>query len=138
MANDLHNLGLPAGTNLAVQPLKQIQSTANQLPAPALVTNAVVPEVLSSKRRDGVLDVTDEAAGGVGVHAQEKGNEQVMGVPEGLEGLLSDPGMCRGVNQEHAEQHDVTSNATSLGVVDFEGDLGTDLGLLDVVEAEVV
>lgn len=97
MANDLHNLSLSAGANFPIQSLNQIQSSAEKLPTPALVTDAVVPEVLSSKRRDGLRNVTHEAVGSVGVHAQQEGNEQVMGIPERFEGLLADPSMRRGV-----------------------------------------
>jgi hypothetical protein len=37
------------------------------------------------------------------VHAEQKRDEQVMGVPKGLERLLSDPVMGRGVDQQHAK-----------------------------------
>jgi hypothetical protein len=42
-----------------------------------------------------------------------------------------------GVDQKHAKQHDVSSNATSFRVVNLEGDLRSDLALLDVVEAVI-
>lgn len=72
------------------------------------------------------------------VHAEQERHEQMMSVPEGLEGLLSDPVVGRGVHEEHAEQHDVARDASCLCVVDLEGDLGSDLALLYVVEAMMV
>lgn len=43
-----------------------------------------------------------------------------------------------GVHQKHAEQHDVSSDATSLGVVDLKGDLWPNLDTLYIVEAIAV
>jgi hypothetical protein len=74
----------------------------------------------------------------VGVHAQQERNEEVVSVPEGLERLLSNPVMRSGVNQKHAEQHDVSSNATSFCVVNLKRNLRTDLDALNVEEAAIV
>ena len=38
----------------------------------------------------------------MGVHGEEEWDEQMMGIPERLEGLLTDLGMCRGEHEEHA------------------------------------
>jgi hypothetical protein len=74
----------------------------------------------------------------VGVHAEQERDEEVVSVPKGLERLLSDPVVRSGVDQEHAEQHDVSSDTTSFGVVDLKRNLRTDLHALNVEEATVV
>jgi hypothetical protein len=62
----------------------------------------------------------------------------VVGIPESLEGLLTD--LCVGscVHQKHAEKHDMSSNTTSFRVVDLDGCDLSDLGFLDIEEAEDV
>lgn len=98
----------------------------------------MIPEVLSCEWRDWCSSVTNEAASGVGVHAEQERDEQVVGVPESLERLLSDPVVGGGVNQQHAQQHDVAGNTTSLGVVDFEGHLRANLSLFHVIEVDIM
>jgi hypothetical protein len=72
------------------------------------------------------------------VHAEQERHEQMVGVPESLKRLLSDPVVGSGVYQQHAEQHDVSSNATSLGVMDLQRNLRTHLSPLYVEEASIV
>lgn len=74
----------------------------------------------------------------MGVESQEKRNEQVVSIPEGLERLLTDTGVSSGIHEHHAEQHDMASNATRLGVMDLQSSDRTDLSLLDVVEVDIV
>lgn len=69
------------------------------------------------------------------VQTEEEGDEQVMGVPEGLEALLSDAVVRGCVHEHHAQQHNVARNTARLLVVDVQGKSGTKLGPLDVVEA---
>lgn len=59
------------------------------------------PELVSSKGGDWVRGVTDEAACCVGVEAKHKGDEEMMGVPESFERLLTDLCVSRSVHQEH-------------------------------------
>ena len=102
MSDNLDDLGLPARADFTVQAIHEVKTTAEQFPSPSLVSNAVGPEVLSGKWRKWSSSVTDEAASGVGVHAEQKGDEQVVSVPESLERLLSDPVVSGGVDQQHA------------------------------------
>lgn len=85
MTDDLDNLGLAPAANLTVETVKEVKTAAKELPPPSFVTNAVRPEVVVVKRRECRGGVTDEAARGVGVHAEQEGNEKVVSVPEGLE-----------------------------------------------------
>ena len=135
MTDDLDNLGLASAANFTVQSVAVVETTTDELPTPTLVTNAVRPEVVARERRERQFGVTDEAANGVRVHGQEEGDEEVVSVPKGLEGLLSDLRVRCCVHEQHAEQHDVTSDATGLRVMDLQGKLRTNLADFDVEEA---
>ena len=135
MAHDARDLGLATGADLAVQPLYHVQATGPQLPAPAEVADAVLPVFSAGKGRDGVDGVADEAADGVGVKAEQKGNKEVVSVPKGLKRLLAD--LCVGgrVHEQHAEEHDVAGDAAGLLVVNVYSEAGAQLGSFDVEEA---
>jgi hypothetical protein len=135
VTDNLDNLSRPPASNLTVETIKKIQTTSYQFPTPSLITNAVGPEVILVEGREGIRSVTDETAGGVGVHAEEEGDEQVMDIPESLERLLADPVVSCRVDEQHAKQHDVTCNSTGLGVVNLQSNLRSYLHSLDVVEA---
>src|SRR6478735_2169006 len=90
MADHAGDLGLPAGANLAVQTLNEVEASAEELPSPALVADAVIPEFVSGEGRDGGSGITHEAADGVRVQGDHEGNEEVVRVPESLERLLAD------------------------------------------------
>ena len=85
MPDDLDNLCLPAGAYLTVQTLDQINATTKQLPSPALITYAMIPEIGSSKWRMVFYGVAHETVGCVGIHAEQERNEQMMRVPERFE-----------------------------------------------------
>jgi hypothetical protein len=138
MTNDLDNLGFAPAADFTVQTVAEVETTADKLPSPALVTNAVSPEVVLVEGRKGRRGVTNETACCVRVHSKQEGNKKVMGVPEGLKRLLSNPVVGSRVNQQHAEQHDVSSDTTSFGVMNLEGNLWADLNTLNVEEAAIV
>ena len=60
----------------------------------------MVPERLSGEGRVGLSSVSHETSSGMGVERQHEDDEQMMGVPEGLEGLLADLGVCPAVLSE--------------------------------------
>lgn len=138
MTNNFNDLGLPPAADLTVQTIEQVQSTSYKLPSPSFVSNTMGPEVLLVEWRPGRNSVTHEAACGVRVHAEQEWDEEMVSVPEGLKGLLSNPVVGRGIDQQHAKQHDVSSDAASFCVVDLESDLRSDLALLDVEEVDIM
>lgn len=91
VANDFDDLGLAPATDFAVKTVHQVQAATNELPTPTLVSNTVCPEVVVIERREGWRCVSYEAASCVCVHAEQERNKEMVGVPEGFEGLLSDP-----------------------------------------------
>lgn len=137
MTDDSGDLGLTTGADLAIQALNQIETASPELPSPAQVTNASLPVDVTSERRDRERGGSDEATHSVGVQTQKERDEKVVSVPECLEGLLSNASVGSGVHEKHAQEHDVTSNASSFSVVDLQCRHGSNLRLLDVVEAMV-
>ena len=135
MSDNLDNLRLPPRTNFAVETLNQVDAAAKQLPAPALVADAVVPEVGTGKGRPWIGGVTHEAAGSVGVHAEQEGNEEVMRIPKRLVRLLANLVVSGRVHEQHAEKHDVPGNAAGLAVVNLHGPFRPYLRLFDIEEA---
>lgn len=95
----------------------------------------MLPEQLSGERRVRIGRVPDEAASGVGVHGKQKGNEEMMRVPERLKRLLAYPSMGGGVHQKHAQEHDMTGDAASLSVVHLDRRHRAKLCPLDIEEA---
>jgi len=138
MADHAGDLGLAAGAHLAVQALDEVEAAGKQLPPPALVADAVVPELVAGEGRDGVGLVAHEAAHRVRVEADQEGDEEVVRVPERLERLLPDAVVRRRVHQDHAEQHGVARDSAGLRVVDLERRDGPDLRLLDIEETRPV
>lgn len=136
MSHNASDLGLAHRTDLTVETLDQVEASSEKLPSPSEITNAVSPVIVTGKWREGVAGISDEATYGMGIQSEEERNEQVVSVPEGLERLLADAVVGRGVHEQHAEQHGVTSDTTWLRVVDLQGRDGSDLSLLDIEEAE--
>lgn len=74
----------------------------------------------------------------MGVEAEEEGNEEVVDIPECLEGLLADFGVRGGIHQEHAKEHHVSGDATGFGIVNLDSCDGANLRLLDIEEVDVM
>lgn len=84
VANNFDNLSLASAADLAIQTVEEVQTASDKLPSPALVTNAVRPEVVLVERRVGRDCVSDETARCMCIHAEQERDEQVMCVPEGF------------------------------------------------------
>lgn len=138
MSDDFDDFRWSASTNLSIYSLEQIHATTNQLPAPALISKTMVPEVFASKWRDRLNSIPNEASGSMCIHGQEKRYKQVMRVPECLERLLPDLLMRCRVDEKHAEEHNMSCYTTSLSVVDFNSCLFANLRSLDVEEVDIV
>lgn len=134
VAHHARDLGFADGADFAVQALQKVEAARPELPAPAEVADAVLPVLLAGEGREAVGGVAHEAADGVGVQGQEEGDEEVVGVPEGFEGLLADAVVGGRVHQEHAEEHHMAGDTAGLGVVNLDCRYGANLGLLDVEE----
>ena len=71
--------------------------------------------------------VTDETTSRVRVEADHEEEREVVRVPEGLETLVANLVVSRGVHEDHDQKHEVPRDASSLLIVNVEGDLGPDL-----------
>lgn len=138
VSDDSGDLGLTAGSDLTPETLDQVETTGPELPSPSQVTDAVGPELITSKRRDGLGSVSHEASHGMGVETKEKRDKKMVSVPESLKGLLTNTGVGGRVHEKHAEKHDMTGDTTSLDIVNLKGGNGSDLGQFDVVEVDIV
>jgi hypothetical protein len=136
--NDARNLGWPPSARLTNQTFHQVESASEEFPPPALITQTVLPEVFTGKWRARIGSVSDEASGRVSVEGKEEWDEEVVSIPECLEGLLSDAEMSSRVYQEHAEEHDMASDAARFGVMDLDGRDWSDLRFLNIKEAFLV
>ena len=131
-------LGFASSADLAVDAFDEVDAAAEEFPAPAFVADAVGPEVGAGEGGVWLGGVADEAVRGVRVHAEEEGNEEVMRVPEGFEGLLPDFVVGGGVHEKHAEEHHVARHTSCLSVVYLNGSLWAELSSLDIEEVDVV
>lgn len=61
-----------------------------------------------------------------------------MRIPKRLKALLSNLRMRSCEHKQHTQQHNMTSNATGLGIVNLQCGNRADLRLLDVVEVDVM
>lgn len=134
MADNTSNFCCPTSSDFAVQTLKQIDSTTEKLPSPSFVANTVFPEGFPGKRRIGICRVAHKATDSVRVHAQEEGDKKVVRVPECLKGLLANSVVGGGIHEQHAEEHDVASDAAWLGVMDLNRKERSYLGPLNIKE----
>jgi hypothetical protein len=102
VAHNSDNLGVSSRPDLAIEAFPKVQSTSPQLPAPAFISYAVVPEVGFVKWRKWVGCVTDEAPGGMSIEREEERDKKMVRVPEGLEGLLANLSVSGCVHEKHA------------------------------------
>lgn len=133
--DDTGDLGLAHSADLAVQPLHEVEAARPQFPPPTQVTDAMLPVLVAGEWREAVGCVADEAADCMGVQGEEEGDEKMVHVPKRLERLLPDPVVRRRVHEEHAEEHDMASDATRLSIVDLQSRHRANLRLLDVEKA---
>ena len=63
----------------------------------------------------------------MGVETDHEEECEVVGIPEGLEALVADLVVCRGIHEDHDEKHEMTSDTARLVVMDLQGDFRPDL-----------
>ena len=69
------------------------------------------------------------------IQSKQERDEQMVSVPKRFVGLLPYLRVGRGEHEQHAEEHDVASNAAGLSVVNLYRCSGPDLISLDIKEA---
>ena len=125
---DLRKASCTPRTNLTPNPLSKVDNARPDGETPALVSETVFRRVEGEGRNVvRVGGVADEASGGMGVKTDHEEERKVVRVPESLKTLVANLVVRGGVHQEDDEKHEVAGNASRLGVVDVEGDLGADL-----------
>ena len=79
----------------------------------------------------GIDGVSDKTASSVSVESDHEEKCEVMSVPKCLEALTADLVVSGRIHYDHDEQHEVTSDAARLGVVNILCALLTDLCIGD-------
>jgi hypothetical protein len=69
------------------------------------------------------------------IESKKKWDKQVVSVPEGLKGLLSNSCMGCCVHEQHAKQHHMTRNSTRLSVVNLNSLFWANLCLFHIEKA---
>ena len=128
MDEQLRETRRATSTVLAEDTLAKVDNAGPDDETPRLVSKTVLGRVVGEAVGVvGVDRVADEASSSVRVKTDEEEERKVMGVPEGLEALVTDLVVRRGIHEDHDEEHEVTANASCLRVVDVEREFGTDL-----------
>jgi len=138
MPHNLDDLGLSTRPDLAVESFEKVDDSTNQFPPPALVANAVAPEVLSSKRRFRLDAIAYETSSGMRVHGQQERDEKVVSIPERFVALLPYLRVCCGEHEQHAQHHNMPRDTTGLHVMDLNCGFSTYERTLDVEEIDVM
>jgi hypothetical protein len=117
------NLGEPgraASADLSVDAFSEVDDTGPDGEPPALVAETVIGgiegEDLAVRWFSGV---THETSSGVSVEANHEEERKVVRVPERLKALVANFVVSSRVHEDHEEQHEVSSDTTSLGIVDI-------------------
>ena len=128
MNKDLGQARSTPGPNLTPNPLSKVDNARPDGETPTLVSETVVRRIEGERRNVvRIRRVANEASGGMGVKTDHKEEREVVRVPEGLEALIADLVVGRGVHEDHNEKHEVPGDASCLRVVDVQGNLRTDL-----------
>ena len=121
------HLGKASGTSstdFTPHTLTEIDDAGPDDETPAKVSDAVFGGVEREGRDQVWLNrVPDEATGGMGIEAEHEEECQVVGIPEHLKALLSNPGMGSGIHDEHDEEHEVAGDSTRLSIVYLKSSL---------------
>lgn len=89
MFDDFDNLSLPSTLYFSVDALAHVDCKRHEFPPPSFIAVAMVPERFAGKWGVGFSTIPHKATGGMGVHGEEEGYEEMVRVPKGFEGLLS-------------------------------------------------
>lgn len=127
MNHDFREAGSTTCADFSPYSLPEIDDAWPDDESPAQVTKTMFCRV-EWECRDGVgvNRVADEAAGCMGVQAEHEEEGEVVGIPEGLETLLTNLLVGSRVHDDHDQQHEMPRNASRLRVVDLQGRLLTD------------
>ena len=128
MNQDLGEFRCATTTDLTVYTFTEVENTRPDNEPPGLITETVLSRVEGEgKSVVGIHGVTYETTSCMSVESDHEEECQVMGVPESLEALVTDLVVGSGVHQEHDQEHEMTGDTASLGVVNIKSPLGTNL-----------
>lgn len=136
------NLGKTGGSSSTVFPVYTFTKVDDTWPddePPAEVTNTVTCIVEGEGRLEVRFNtIADEAPSGVCVDTDHEEEREVMCIPESLEALVANLLVGGGVHEDHDKEHEMTSDATWLCVVDILCTLLSNLSSLDVNKVDIM
>lgn len=111
--------------------LKEIKDTSPDCEPPCLVSKAVTWLYIQC--------VTDKASSSVRVQAQEEKECEVMRVPESFKALVANLVMGSRVHEQHKQQHGMTCDSSSFGVMDLPSfEITSQVCLFDIEEIDIM
>lgn len=135
MDQNLGETSRPSCTYFSPDALTKVDDAGPNNESPALVPETVVGcvkgECFAPKWVSGI---PDEAPGGMRIQSNHEEKRQVVGVPKRFKALLADLLMSSCIHEYHDKEHEVSSDASCLGVVDLQCKLLSDFCycLLDI------
>lgn len=121
MFNHFSDFSLFSGPDFPPHTLKEIDAKSPKGKSPALISNAMLPEDVTIEGGEWLSSVTYETPNSVCIKGKDEDKSKMVGIPKCLKALLANLVMGCGVHKKHTEKHDMTSDATSLGVVNLDG-----------------
>lgn len=141
MDQNLGETSRPSCTYFSPDALTKVDDAGPNNKSPALVSEAVVGCVKGEYIAQGwVSAIPDEAPSGVSIQSDHEEKRQVVGVPKGFKALLADLLVSSCIHEHHDKEHEVSSDASWLGVVDLQCKLLSDFCycLLDIFSRSIL
>jgi hypothetical protein len=121
MHDDLGDLGISSTVDHSPQTFQKVKASAPESESPTFVTDAMIPKKRPGKRAIGLGCISDKTSRSMRIKGEEEHKCEMMCIPEGFEGLLADWCMSSRVHEQHAQQHDVSSDPTGFRIMNLYG-----------------
>lgn len=128
MNENLRQTSCTPGANLTPNPLSEVNEARPDGEPPTLVSKTVVRRVEGKHGNvGGTRSVANETSSGMAIETEHEEEREVVRIPEGLEALVADLVVRRGIHEEHNQEHKMAGDASCLLVVNVQGEDRTDL-----------
>lgn len=117
-----------SSSDLPPHSLTEVDDTRPNSETPTLVAQTMF-RVVEGERVGigGVPRITDEAASSMRVKTNHEKECEVVSVPKGFETLVANLVVGSGIHEDHNEEHEVSRDTASLGIMNIESNLRANL-----------